>query len=218
MPRGNVLIQSKDQDRRRLDRQIDGIMMSMAEAGTSSRRLLAQKLEESVELKEAIDHEMSSLRDEKTALKAVAINLNDAQKVLREFNKGFDTLPMSEQKEILKDVMKRITVYPDRVRYEIYGQEGEEESPLDAEEGLPLDDSGRPLFLDQHRTRVRPGNGLVELKYQQTNRSTNTISLNFPLVHPHEFTKNALHFTRAASPFEILKSEQEFLKQLFVKR
>ncbi len=31
---------------------------------------------------------------------------------------------------------------------------------------------------------------MVELKYQQTNRSINTISLSFLLAHSHEFTKN----------------------------
>lgn len=59
---------------------------------------------------------------------------------------------------------------------------------------------------------------MVEVKYQQTNRSTNTILLNFRLEHPHEFTKNALLSTSADSLFEILKNKQEFQKQLCVKR
>lgn len=44
---------------------------------------------------------------------------------------------------------------------------------------------------------------MVELKYQQTNHSINTILLNFPHELPHEFTKNVLLFTRADSQLEI---------------
>jgi hypothetical protein len=49
----------------------------------------------------------------------------------------------------------------------------------------------------KHAANVR-----VELKYQQTNRSTNTISLSFRLEQHLEFMKNAPHFTRADSRFK----------------
>ena len=75
----------------------------------------------------------------------------------------------------------------------------------------------RGSFSESDEVPERVFKKMVELKYQQTNRSTNTILLNFLLEHPHEFTKNVPLFTRAGSRFEILKSEQEFPKQLFVK-
>lgn len=158
----NALIQSKEQDRRRLEKQIDGIVVGMAEAGEASRKLLTKKLDESMSLKDSVETEIRNLKQEKANAALAIVDLTDALKVLREFQKGFDSRPLTEQKEILKDVMKRIVVHPTKIACEIYGQEGEEEIPFDANEGLPEEISGGPIFLEHYRTRVRPGNRLVE--------------------------------------------------------
>ncbi|MCM2282271.1 MAG: recombinase family protein [Bdellovibrionaceae bacterium] len=158
----NSLIQSKEQDRRRLEKQIDGIVVGMAEAGEASRKLLTKKLDESMSLKDSVEAEIRNLKQEKANAALAIVDLTDALKVLREFQKGFDSRPLTEQKEILKDVMKRIVVHPTKLVCEIYGQEGEEEIPFDGNEGLPEEISGGPIFLEHFRTRVRPGNRLVE--------------------------------------------------------
>lgn len=161
------LIQSKEQDRRRLEKQIDGIVVGMAEAGEASRKLLTKKLDESLSLKDSVEAEIRNLKLEKANAALAIVDLTDALKVIREFQKGFDSRPLTEQKEILKDVMKRIVVHPTKIVCEIYGQEGEEEIPFDTSEGLPEEISGGPIFLEHYRTRVRPGNRLVEIPLNQ---------------------------------------------------
>lgn len=158
-----TLIQSKEQDRRRLDKQIDAIVVSMAEAGDSSRKLLARKLDETMVLKEAVEAEIENLRADKAQASAAVIDFDSARKVLGIFHKSFDGRPVSEQKELLKDVLKRAYVHPTKIVCEIYGQENEEEIPFDGNEGLPEEISGGPIFLEHYRTRVRPGNRLVEV-------------------------------------------------------
>jgi site-specific DNA recombinase len=158
----NSLTQSKEQDRRRLEKQIDGIVVGMTEAGEASRKLLTRKLDESMSLMESIEAEIRHLKDEKANAALTVIDLTDALKVIREFQKAFDSHSMTEQKEILKDVMKRIMIHPTKIVCEIYGQEGDEEIPFDSNSGLPDEISGRPIFLEQYRTGVRPGNRLVE--------------------------------------------------------
>jgi len=158
----NTLIQSKEQDRRRLEKQIDGIVVGMAEAGEASRKLLTKKLDDALLLKESVETEIQNLKLEKADAALAVVNLTDAVKVIRDFQKGFDSRPLTEQKEILRDVLKRIMIHPTKIVCEIYGQEGEEEIPLEGYNSLPEEISGRPIFLEQYRTRVRPGNRLVE--------------------------------------------------------
>lgn len=161
------LIFSKEQERRRVEKHIDGIMFSMAEAGTSSRKLLTQKLDESVDLKTAIENEIRSLKDQKSNLKGSVIELNDAVRVIRAFIKGFDKRPVHEQKEILKDVMRSITVHPDKLVLEIYGKEAEDEIPFDTNEGLPVELTGgssdNSNCLEHSRTAVRTAFRVVEV-------------------------------------------------------
>lgn len=135
----------------------------MADAGEASRKLLTRKLDESMTLKDSIEAEIRNLKQEKANAALAVVDLTDAVKVIREFQKGFDGRPMSEQKEILKDVMKRIVIHPTKIVCGIYGQEGDEEIPFGPDESLPEEISGRPIFLEQYRTRVRPGNRLVEV-------------------------------------------------------
>jgi hypothetical protein len=52
-------------------------------------------------------------------------------------------------------------IHPTKIVCEIYGQEGEEEIPLEGYNSLPEEISGRPIFLEQYRTRVRPGNRML---------------------------------------------------------
>ena len=156
------LILSKEQERRRAEKHIDGIMLSMAEAGTSSRKLLAEKLDETVDLKTAIEAEIRSLMGQKSNLKGSVIELNDAVVVIRAFRKGFEKRPVHEQKEILKDVMRSITVHPDKLILEVYGKEGEEEIPFDVNEGLPSELAGGSSELEHSRTAVRTAFRVVE--------------------------------------------------------
>jgi hypothetical protein len=99
---------------------------------------------------------------EKANAALAVVNLTDAIKVIRDFQKGFDSRPLTEQKEILRDVLKRIMIHPTKIVCEIYGREGDEEIPLEGYNRLPEEISGRLIFLEQYRTRVRPGNWLVE--------------------------------------------------------
>ena len=166
------LILSKEQERRRIEKHIDGIMLSMAEAGASSRKLLTQKLDESVDLKTAIENEIRSLKDQKSNLKGSVIELNDAVMVIRSFLKGFEKRPVHEQKEVLKDVLKSITVHPEKLVLEIYSIEAEEEIPFDTNEGLPAElagDSSNKSGLEHSRTAVRTAFRVVDGIFQSSN-------------------------------------------------
>ena len=169
----NSLVSSKEQERRRIEKQVDGIVVGMSEAGESSRKLLTKKLDELISLKDSVENEIGNLKQEKANAATAIIDLSEAQKVIRDFQKNFDSRPLSEQKEILKDVMKRIVVHPTKITCEIYGQEGEEENLFHTNEGLPEEISGGPILLDHYRTRVRPGNRLVEVNEVQSNHQVN---------------------------------------------
>lgn len=158
----DALILSKEHEGRRIEKHIDAIMLSMADAGTSSRKLLTQKLDESVDLKDAIEKEIRSLKEQKSALKDSVIELNDAVRVIRAFLKGFDKKPIHEQKEILRDALKSITVHPDKLVLEIYGKEKEDEVPFDTNEGLPAELAGGSSELEHCRTAVRTAFRMVE--------------------------------------------------------
>lgn len=158
-----ALIQSKEQERRKLAKQIDGIVAAMAEAGDSSRKLLTKRLDEALSLQEAAEAEIRTLKNEKSNTAASVVDLTGAIRILRAFEKGFDDRPVSEQREILSDVMKRILIHPTKIVCEIYGQENEEEIPFTTNDGLPEEISGGPFLLDRYRTRVRPGNRMVEV-------------------------------------------------------
>jgi len=199
------LILSKEQDGRRTERHIDVIILSMADAGTSSRKLLTQKLDESVDLKTAIDNEIRSLKEQKSNLKGSVIELNDAVRVIRAFLKGFDKRPIHEQKEILKDVMRSIVVHPDKLVLEIYGKEAEEEIPFDKNEGLPSELAGGSSEPERSRTAVRTAFRVVETVGVEPTSGSHPSPRSTCLVHVLDWGGNVREHTLFTPPQTCLK-------------
>ena len=195
----DALVLSKDQERRRIEKHIDGIMLSMADAGASSRKLLTQKLDETVDLKTAIENEVRSLKEQKSNLKGSVIELNDAVRVIRAFLKGFDKRPVHEQKEILKDVMRSITVHPDKLVLEIYGKEAEDEIPFNVNEGLPSEIAGGSSEPEHCRTAVRTAFRVVEAEGIEPSSASDPQSGATFLVS-HFMTAGELRQTESCQP------------------
>lgn len=127
------------------------------------------------------------------------IDLNDAVRVIRAFLKGFDKKPIHEQKEILRDALKCITVHLDKLVLEIYGKEKEDEVPFDTNEGLPAELAGGSSELEHCRTAVRTAFRVVEVAQDQTHKPrahiTHMILFDFHPNRKSAFSRFASRFT-----------------------
>ncbi len=116
------LVNSKEQERRKLTLQIDNLVNTLAESPWDvSKKVLLEKLEEFTKTREKVEAELKSLREDLNKAKDNVIDLSSSFALLRAFREEFRTRPLGEQADVLRDIVRELVVLPDRFILDLYG-------------------------------------------------------------------------------------------------
>lgn len=116
------LINSKEQDRRKNEQEINNLVAAIAEGKEAiTRQVLSQKIEELTISGKALESELMLLREDLKQAKSNVIDCSEAFETLRIFREEFDSLPPGEQASQLKNIVHGIVIKPDETVVEVFG-------------------------------------------------------------------------------------------------
>lgn len=113
-------------------------------------KVIFERIADTKALIDKIGQEIESLKNEISTGDSNIIDLSSAFKVLKQFRGNFHTYSVTEQAEVLRDVIAEVVIHEDEVKLELYGVE------------KPLVFSPHEGFQEPSRAGVRPSFNLVE--------------------------------------------------------
>lgn len=126
----------KEQEKRKLDRLIDNLVMTVAEqAQGGNASVLLTKIAELEEQRKQIVQQLKGLRDD-VLNKNKIVNLEHVFRIFRAFQRDFSGRPVHEQRDLLKACIAKIVVKDDGVHVLYYGSIQEDHFPRSSEEGI----------------------------------------------------------------------------------
>ena len=150
------LLQSVKEKHKAAKESQEGIITAIAAAPKSkSTQVLMKKLEELETQKEVLEEEIEKLTQERKQSSSNVIDLKSAFSLLRGFNKEFHKQPSHQQRELLKNILRKVVVGRDGVWIECYGMAPSPSVSLESE-NFPIKTAWTPL-----RSQVRPLSQLV---------------------------------------------------------
>ena len=115
------LIASREQERRNLDRMIDNLLGALADlpTGVNAKTILG-KVAEYEKQRDQVAGTLGELRAERAGKRGKVIQLDQVQRLFRLFQKDFSGRPAQEQRDILREVVKSVTVLENGLRILYY--------------------------------------------------------------------------------------------------
>ncbi len=145
------LLKSREQQRREQENKLNALTGALTEADLPDvRKVIFEKIADTKALADKISQEIESLKNEVSTGSSNIIDLSSAFKVLKEFRGNFHTYSVTEQAEVLRDVIAEVVLQEDEVKLDLYGVE------------KPLVFSPPEGFHEPSRAGVRPLFNLVE--------------------------------------------------------
>ena len=162
------LIASTEQEKRNVQRQIDNLLGVLAEGEGASLRVVLEKVAEKEAQRDKLVETMNSLREERAHSGSV-IDIEQAFRLFRYSREDFDGLQVSRQRELLREVVSKITVTEDGIRVVYFGAPKEEtlnlnpagESPAGSDFTFAASEKPSKIMI-MTRTPVRAASNLVE--------------------------------------------------------
>jgi len=160
------MIASKTQELGRLERMIDNLVTSLAELprGVKPGTILS-KVEKLEKEKTNVEKSLDGLKKEKNRKGGGVIDMEQAFNLFKIFNRDFPSRPAHEQRDILRDVIKKVIVSQENIKILYFGAGKEETFPrggADTPETAgsdrsesPKADSGRSENCTMNRSGVR---------------------------------------------------------------
>ncbi len=162
------LIQSVKEKHKAIRSKIEGIISAISEAPKAkSTKILMKKLEELESEKEVLEEEIGSLVQERKMISSNIIDLRSAFSLLRAFNKKFPNLPPRQQREVLKNILRKVVVAREGIYVECYGLAPTQNFHLDSKQKNSIFQENKERELN--RSWVRPLSRLVDRPRQQNN-------------------------------------------------
>lgn len=117
------MINSKEQEKRKLDRMVDNLVATLAELPTGmTPKTILEKIQELEGQREQLARALAELReDRKRKGGGKVINTEHVFRVFRLFQRDFPTRPAHEQREILRSVVSKVVVQGNGLRVFYYG-------------------------------------------------------------------------------------------------
>jgi len=117
------MINSKEQEKRKLDRMVDNLVATLAELPTGmTPKTILEKIQELEGQREQLARALAELReDRKRKGGGKVINTEHVFRVFRLFQRDFPTRPAHEQREILRSVVSKVVVQENGLRVFYYG-------------------------------------------------------------------------------------------------
>ncbi len=154
------LIQSVKEKHKAIRSKIEGIISAISEAPKAkSTKILMKKLEELESEKEVLEEEIGSLVQERKMISSNIIDLRSAFSLLRAFNKKFPNLPPRQQREVLKNILRKVVVAREGIYVECYGLAPTQNFHLDSKQKNSIFQENKERELN--RSWVRPLSRLV---------------------------------------------------------
>lgn len=191
-----ALLNSREQQRRDQESKLDALTATAAETNLpEARDAFFKKIAEAKAVFDKISQEIESLRNDASNHNAHVVDLSTAFKVLKEFRGNFHIHSVSDQAEVLRDVLAEIIMHEDEVELGLYGVE--KPVVFSTPDGLKIDQN-----LGHNRTGVRPLFNLVEAKQNQAHSRNLIISFRFLPKPGRPFFKNVRHSMKRECRFE----------------
>lgn len=156
------LLATKEQERRNLDRQIDNLLSTIAElpSGVNPKTIL-NKVADLEKQRDQVAETMTLLRKERRSATGRVINMEHVFRIFRAFERGFAERPVHEQRELIKDVVKRVTVTQDGLLVHYYSGPKEEitlgSQPSELEQKLLGEEKTTPSDIETNPTDLWSG-------------------------------------------------------------
>ena len=137
------LITYKEQERKRIEQEREGLLSALSGAKSEeSREVILEKVEELTQSYKILEESIEELRSEKAKKSDNVINLEEYFTLLNQFQSNCAILPLEEQKNLIKDFIKRIVVTKEGLILEYYARaqkrEPHENKELFKNEPIPL--------------------------------------------------------------------------------
>ena len=117
------LIASKEQERRKVQQEREGLLPTLAGAKSSeSREFVLERIEELTQSYKNLEDHLQKLKAEKTQASQNVVHMEDYFVLLQKFRSNFATKPSEEQKSLLRDFIKQIVVTKESLCLEYYGR------------------------------------------------------------------------------------------------
>ena len=108
------VIATQEQERRNLERLKDNLLSTLAELppGLSSQTILAKVAEYENQQNQVVES-LSKLREQRDDKRGKVIDLEQVSRLFRVFQRDFDKRPPHQQRDLLREVVQKVTVHED---------------------------------------------------------------------------------------------------------